>query len=199
MAYTPTDYAVLDGTDELGDPAPTATVAKLNKGEVGIADAQATADAAQADADSAQAAAADAQSDVAAATAAAAAAQAAADAAQDDADTALAAETVNVVATSSTAQTLPAPLTQAMSHITLTANCAITLPTPVPGTTILLAVKQDATGNRTRSWAVAGGGTLTWLGGLEPTATLTANKTDLYAFTSFVSGAWIGADAGRNA
>lgn len=158
MPYTPTDYSLVDGVDDEGTPAPTVTVAKLTKGEAGIAAAQAAA------------------------------------------DTALGAEPVNVVAASGAAVTLPGPLVQPNSHITQTANCTFTLPAAVAGTTMLVAIKHNATGGWTRSWAVAGGDTLIWVNGnVEPTVTPTANKTDLYVFTALIAGTWIGADAGRNA
>lgn len=52
MAYSQTDYSVVDGTatapPAVGTPVPTVTAAKLNKGEAGIAAAQAAAEAAQA-------------------------------------------------------------------------------------------------------------------------------------------------------
>ncbi len=103
-------------------------------------------------------------------------------------------EAVNVVAASSTAQTIPAPTTTPNSHITLTANCTLTFPSPAAGVSFTVALKQDATGGRTVTWP----GSIIWPGAVTPTVTATAGRTDIFTFLSLLGGSWLGTTAGQN-
>jgi hypothetical protein len=105
-------------------------------------------------------------------------------------------ESLNTVATSSTAQTLADPSTSSINYITLTANCTLTFPTAVAGKSFTLALKQDGTGSRTVTWPSSG--TLSWPGGTAPTLTTTANKIDFFSFVCVDGTHWDGFTAGLN-
>jgi hypothetical protein len=85
--------------------------------------------------------------------------------------------TVNVVAASGAAQTIPAPTTALMHKYTLTANCTFTLPTAVAGQSFLVSLVQDGTGSRTATFTGA-----KWPGGTAPTLSTGAGKIDDLAF-----------------
>jgi hypothetical protein len=68
--------------------------------------------------------------------------------------------------------------------------------------TFTLYTLQDGTGSRTVSWSITVAGvskTLKWASGTAPTQTSTANKQDIYNFTSNDGGnTWFGFTAGQN-
>lgn len=103
-------------------------------------------------------------------------------------------ESVNTVATSGAAQTIPDVTSDTASQITLTANCTFTFPAAAAGKGFLLALKQDSTGSRTATWP----GTVLWAGGTAPTLTTTAAKTDLLSFVCLDGTHWLGTVVGQN-
>jgi hypothetical protein len=103
-------------------------------------------------------------------------------------------ETVNTVATSGSAQTIPDVLSSTISRITLTANCTFTFPTAATGKSFTLVLVQDGTGSRTATWP----GTVKWSGGTTPTLTTTASKTDVFSFLCADGTNWLGFTAGLN-
>jgi hypothetical protein len=80
-----------------------------------------------------------------------------------------------------------------VQNLTLTGNCTFTFPTATAGKSFLLVLKQDATGSRTATWPAA----VKWPASTAPTITATANKADLYAFTSDGTN-WFGRTLGQN-
>lgn len=61
-----------------------------------------------------------------------------------------------------------------MQSVTLGGNRTFTFANPKSGSTYVLLIKQDATGTRTVTWP-----TVLWAGGVAPTLTVVANKTDI--------------------
>lgn len=99
-------------------------------------------------------------------------------------------EDVNTVATASTAQTL----LPTINDLTLTSSsCALTLPTATAGTSLLLILRQDATGGRVVTYT---GTAPKWPSGIQPTLTGTASSVDLFTFVCVASGTWMGVAAG---
>lgn len=103
-------------------------------------------------------------------------------------------ETVNTVATSGAAQTIPEPATASVSRITLSANCTLTFPTAAAGKSFTLVLVQDGTGSRTVTWP----GTVLWAGGTTPTLTTTASKRDCFSFLCADGTNWLGFTSGQN-
>jgi hypothetical protein len=105
-------------------------------------------------------------------------------------------ETVNTVAAAGASQTIPAPTTASLSHLTLTAaSCALTFPAAAAGRSFSLVLKQDATGSRAVTWP-----SIRWAGGdTEPTLTTTAGKEDWFTFACADGSTWVGFVAGQNA
>jgi hypothetical protein len=93
--------------------------------------------------------------------------------------------TVNTVAASGAAQTIPDPAVSAYNDITLTANCTFTLPAVTVGKHIVFKLTQDGTGTRLVTWPA---GTIK-ANGFALTAT--AGATDLVEATSIVTGVWM--------
>lgn len=104
-------------------------------------------------------------------------------------------ENVNTIASSGTAQTLPATSTASVNLITLTANCTLTLPTPGEGLSLTVITTQDATGGRTLAWSTPSGA-IKWPGGASPTYTTSANATDVTTFMCADGTNWLGFPAG---
>lgn len=104
-------------------------------------------------------------------------------------------EVVNVVAAAGSAQTIPNPDTYGENLLTLdSATCALTFPTASAGKSFILALVQDGTGSRLATWP-----TVKWAGGgVAPTLTTTASKTDLFSFICIDGANWIGLIAGQN-
>lgn len=65
-----------------------------------------------------------------------------------------------------------------LQSITLTANCTFTFSNPLAGFTYVLEIIQDGTGSRLVTWPAA----VKWSGGVAPTLTTTATKTDVCTF-----------------
>lgn len=103
-------------------------------------------------------------------------------------------ESVNTVATSGTAQTIPDVTSSTVSRITLTGNCTFTFPTAAAGKSFTLVLVQDGTGSRTVTWP----GTVKWSGGTAPTLTTTASKTDVFAFLCADGTNWLAFTSGLN-
>ena len=82
---------------------------------------------------------------------------------------------LHTVATSGSAQTLPA--TANAHDITLTANCTLTLPSLVSGfaNAITLILRQDGTGSRTVTWP----GSVSWIAGTAPTLKTAPSAVDV--------------------
>lgn len=102
--------------------------------------------------------------------------------------------TVNTVAASSTAQTIPDPAVTKINIITLTGNCAFTFPAPAAGLSFILVLNQDATGSRTCTWPAS----VRWAGGSAPTLTTTANKRDVIRFFAIDGTNWMDASIVKN-
>jgi len=103
-------------------------------------------------------------------------------------------ESVNTVATSGAAQTIPAPTSQSISRITLSANCTLTFPTATAGQSLTIVLIQDATGSRTVTWPAA----VKWAGGTAPTLTTTAAAKDVLTFLCADGSTWLGFVAGKD-
>lgn len=95
--------------------------------------------------------------------------------------------TVNTVAASGAAQTIPSPATKKINVVTLTANCTFTFPTPTAGGSFVLVLDQDATGSRTVTWPAS----VRWAGGSAPTLTTTASKRDVIHFYAVDEEKWM--------
>lgn len=82
--------------------------------------------------------------------------------------------------------------------IILDVNCTLTFAgAPAAGISrsFTLFVRQDGSGGNTITWPAA----VQWANNAEPTQTTTADKTDIYTFTTIDGGTtWQGTDAGRN-
>lgn len=105
-------------------------------------------------------------------------------------------ETVNTVASSGAAQTLPDGNIATMHKVTLTANCTITLPTPGAGKSFTVELVQDATGGHTVTWATPSGA-VRWAGGAAPTITAGANAIDVVSFVCIGGTNWYGFVSGQ--
>lgn len=70
-------------------------------------------------------------------------------------------------------------------NLTPTGNVTVTLTFGAndDGKTVLVKIKQSATGNLTAAFTASGGKTIYWQGGSTPTLTTGANKADLFVFT----------------
>lgn len=79
--------------------------------------------------------------------------------------------------------------------VTLGGNRTLVLSNAGNGSQVfLLGLKQDATGSRTVTWFSG----ITWMGGVAPTLTTTANKRDWFGFIRTGSGAYAGFVVGAN-
>lgn len=91
------------------------------------------------------------------------------------------AETFVTAAASGAAYTVPDGTTKL--DLTLTANCTVTLPAIDLQRPLTMLLRQDATGGRTATFALGGGGAPLWgASGIPPTLTATANARDLLVF-----------------
>lgn len=100
-------------------------------------------------------------------------------------------ETVNTVAVSGSALTLPAVTAATIHDVTLTANCTITLPTVTAGASFTVRLNQDSVGSRTVAWPASS----RWAGGVRPTLSTGAGKQDIVTFTG-IGTSWLGFLAG---
>lgn len=100
-------------------------------------------------------------------------------------------DTVNTVAASGAAVTLPAMQTAAAHDVTLTAPCTLTFPAASAGASFTLVLRQDATGGRVVTWPA-----VKWPGGAAPTITPTASAVDVIQFYCANGTNWLGFPAG---
>jgi hypothetical protein len=100
-------------------------------------------------------------------------------------------ETVNTVAASGAAQTIPDVTTATLSNITLTAACTLTFPTAAAGKSFTLVLTQDATGSRLVTWP-----TMKWPGGVAPILSTVAGKVDVVSVMCVDGTNWMGFVAG---
>lgn len=107
--------------------------------------------------------------------------------------TGLVTETVNTVAASGSAQTIPAATSATIHNLTLTSNCTITLPTAVAGRSFTVQLKQDGTGGRTVTWVSA-----LWPNGTAPILSNGANEIDIVVFLCIDGSNWIGFISGQD-
>lgn len=114
--------------------------------------------------------------------------------AQGPAGPAVVQETVNTVATSGAAQTIPNPLSASISRITLTAACTLTFPTAGAGLSFTVILIQDGTGSRSVTWPAS----VKWPSGITPTLTATGGRRDLFTFLCADGTNWLGSYAGAN-
>ncbi len=105
-----------------------------------------------------------------------------------------AAVTVQTIAASGAAATIPSPSDGKVVRVTLTANCTFTFPAASAGQSFLLELVQDGTGSRTATWPAA----VRWPGGTNPTLTTTAARRDVFEFTSTDGSTWSGRTVGLN-
>lgn len=91
----------------------------------------------------------------------------------------------------SSAQTFNITLNQSINSFLIT-----NVPTTT-STTFLVKLTQDGTGGRTVSFTFQGA-TVYWAGGVAPTMTSTANRTDLFSFTTLDGSNYYGITAGQN-
>ncbi len=108
---------------------------------------------------------------------------------------ALIVETVNIVATSGAAQTIPAVTSSTISKITLTANCTLTFPTAASGKSFTLVLVQDGTGSRLVTWPAT---IVKWPGGTAPVLSTGINKIDYLTFTCTDGTNWAGFVSGKD-
>lgn len=87
----------------------------------------------------------------------------------------LAAEPVNTITSTGSAQTIPSPLVKPNSDYGLNADCLFTLPAPVMGTSWVAHIKQTNGGG----WAATWTGTGSWLGGSAPTLATAVGKVNV--------------------
>ena len=91
----------------------------------------------------------------------------------------------------SSAQTFNVTLTQSINSFVIT-----NVPTTT-STTFLVKLTQDGTGGRTVTFTFQGAN-LYWAGNVIPQMTLTANRTDLYSFTTLDGTNYYGVTSGQN-
>lgn len=78
--------------------------------------------------------------------------------------------------------------------VTLAGNRTLAVTGDQIGQTILVILKQDATGSRTVTWWSG----ILWSSGSAPVLTTTANKQDVFTFIKTASGVYLGFTAGLN-
>ncbi len=102
-----------------------------------------------------------------------------------DVVTTAATTTVNTVAASGAAQTLP----DLPNHdITLTANCTLTFPAAAKGKTLNVVLRQDGTGSRLVTWP----GTAKFASATAPLLSTVASRVDVIQFLSIDGTNWLG-------
>jgi len=78
--------------------------------------------------------------------------------------------------------------------VTLAGNRILALSNADVGQTFVIRLTQDATGSRTVTWF----STIKWVGGVTPTLTTTANKTDVFGFICTSGGNYDGFTVGQS-
>lgn len=94
--------------------------------------------------------------------------------------------TVNTVAASGAAQTIPEPSVYGLNDITLSADCTFTFPAATVGKRLRIVVRQNGTGNWDITWPA---GTKTAPAALQPTQT--AGAIDYFSAVSVVEDEWL--------
>lgn len=99
-------------------------------------------------------------------------------------------ERVNSVASSGSSQTIPAPQTDTINRIVLSAGCTLTFPTAAAGKSFMLQVVQPSSGGPYAiTWPGSG---VVWVAGSAPTQATAASKRDLYSFVCVDGTNWEG-------
>ena len=102
-------------------------------------------------------------------------------------------ETVNTVASSGTAVTIPDTDVATIHNITLTANSTFTFPSAVAGKSFTIRITHGSSGFNI-NWPSS----VDWPNGVTPTLTGTAGKRDVFTFACMANGEWMGFIAGLN-
>lgn len=105
-------------------------------------------------------------------------------------------QTVNTVAASGAAQTIPAPTVATFSAITMTASCTFTFPVAAAGTVLTAALTQGGLGSFTATWPTTA--TMIWPAATAPTLTTTVGKSDLLQWTNLDGTHWLGKAVAQN-
>lgn len=90
-------------------------------------------------------------------------------------------ETVNTVAASGSAVTIPAAATATVHDITLTATCTLTFPTAVNGASFTLLLRQGGSGSYTVTWPSPA---TKWPNGAVPVLSTAVDSVDIISFLS---------------
>lgn len=99
-------------------------------------------------------------------------------------------QTVNTVAVSGAAQTIPDVSTATLNAITLTANCTFTFPTAAAGKKLDIVLIQGGIGSFTATWPSTA--TVIWPAATAPTLTTAAGKQDRIEFECADGTHWLG-------
>lgn len=102
-------------------------------------------------------------------------------------------ETVNTVAASGAAVTIPDVTTATLNDVTLTAACTFTFPAAAAGKSFSIIARQDGTGSRLATWPAS----VKWPNGVAPVLSTAVNAIDFLAFVSDGT-IWLGNLAGNN-
>jgi len=96
--------------------------------------------------------------------------------------------------TANTGPTYTIDLSQGtLQFLTLTGSCTYTFPTAIAGRSFTIVQKQDSTGGRSVTWPSS----VKWPSSSTPKITSTANKADMFSFTSDGTN-WYGRVIGQN-
>jgi len=74
------------------------------------------------------------------------------------------------------------------------ASITFTFPTSTTGRSMMLVLKQDASGNRAVTWPAS----VKWSASSTPSLTSTASRSDVFSFTCIDGSSWIGVVVGQN-
>lgn len=99
-------------------------------------------------------------------------------------------QTVNTVATSGAAQTIPDVTTATLNVITLTASCTFTFPAAAAGKKFDLVLIQGGIGSFTATWPTTA--TVIWPAATAPTLTTAVGKQDRIEFECADGTHWLG-------
>lgn len=103
-------------------------------------------------------------------------------------------DVVSAPTNSGSSYAIPAPSSQTITRLTLTANCTVTFPAAVSGSSFTVVLTQDSTGARTVTWP----GTVRWPNASAPTLTGSPSSIDLVSFLSVDGTTWLGMPGGHN-
>mgnify|MGYP004496643429 CR=1 FL=1 len=102
-------------------------------------------------------------------------------------------ESVNTVASSGSAVTLPDTTTATIHNITLSANCTFTFPAATAGKSFTVRITHGGTGFAV-TWPVA----VSWPNSVQPDLTSVSGKRDVFSFVCVNNGEWMGFVSGLN-